>query len=816
MRISRLTFVLCVLCLVPATGFAQEAPTSAFLSEVLDLMQAGEYGKAEERIQQSSPTDPHALRLRLELAQRSGAVDRAEAYAERLLSLHDSGRLRLSGEIGAAAFAAWKLGSWKRANGLFIEAADRDPVPIAVYVDWGNLYLEKYNGAEAETIFQDALRLEEENPEWSRWKKDSAYVGLAEALRAQFKGGVADLLESALKLNPDNLEVHALKGSMAIVEENWGEVAKWIDQGLERNASYLPLLELKAVKHHFRGEVESFEQVSEGISSINPQSGDLHEILGDLSVMKRRLEEAIEFYRESIRRNPRQWSALGSLGINLLRLGREEEGKQVLERAYANDPYSISTVNTLRLLDSFDRFHSFQTEHFSVRLHQKEAAALRPYIVELLERSLTTLERKYRHEISGKYLFEMYPDHEDFAVRTLGLPGLGALGATFGRILAMDSPSARKKGSFHWGSTLWHEMAHVVILSLSANRVPRWFTEGISMMEEKLAGAGWGEYLTLSFVRAYKDGELLSLGELNSGFERPKDRRQLEISYLQAGWVCEFLGSRYGVDKLRELVVAFGEGETIEVIFERVLGEPMAEIEKLFLDEVEQTLTPLVHSLRRPVAETRKKEEGSEGDGLEDMRTAVEDDPENYFLNLTLGEKLHESGDIEGAVPFLEKAVDLFPAYAEKGSAYDLLLQIYEAREDSPKVEETLRRWWKVAPKFPENALKLAGFLIQRNAVDEAIECLEQVPYVDPLNRELHQMLGDLYLKIDRADAAVREFRVLLNLQPIDSSEAHLQLGQALLQVGDLEAARRQALLSLEIAPSYQKAQKLLLELVRQ
>ena len=816
MRLGQLAFGLCVLCLAPGIAFGQEASTSSLLVEVLDLMQTGAYGQAEERLQQVSPTDPHALRLRLELAQRSGALDRAEACAERLLSLHSTGQLRLSGEIGAAAFAAWKLGSWKRANGLFIEAAERNPVPISVYVDWGNLYLEKYNGAEAETIFQDALKSEEESPEWSRWKKDSAYVGLAEALRAQFKGGVADLLESALKLNPDNLEIHALQGSMAIVEENWSDVAKWIDPGLEKNASYLPLLELKAVQHHFRGEVELFEQASERISSINPHSGDLHEILADLSVMKRRLEDAIEFYRESLRRNPRQWSALGSLGINLLRLGREEEGKQVLERAYDKDPFSIATVNTLRLLDSFDRFHSFQTEHFSVRLHQKEAAALRPYIEELLERSLTTLEQKYRHEISGKYLFEMYPDHEDFAVRTLGLPGLGALGATFGRILAMDSPSARKQGSFHWGSTLWHEMAHVVILSLSANRVPRWFTEGISMMEEKLAGAGWGEYLTPGFVRAYKDGELLPLGELNSGFERPKNRRQLEISYLQAGWVCEFLASRYGVDKLRELVVAFGEGKTTEVTFQKVLGAPMAEIEKLFLEEMEHTLTPLVHSLKRPEAPTPEKEEGSETDHLEDMRVAVEKNPENYYLNLTLGEELHESGDSEGAIPFLEKAVDLFPPYAEKGSAYDLLLQIYEAQEDSPKVEETLRRWWKVAPKFPENALRLAELLIQRNAIDETIQYLEEVPYVDPLNQELHQMLGDLYLKTDRPDVAVREFRVLLNLEPLDSSEAHFQLGRALYQKGDLEAARRQALLSLEIAPGYQKAQKLLLELVRQ
>ena len=43
---------------------------------------------------------------------------------------------------------------------------------------------------------------------------------------------------------------------------------------------------------------------------------------------------------------------------------------------------------------------------------------------------------------------EVYPDHEDFAVRTMGMPGLGALGVTFNNVIAMDSPSGRPPGSF--------------------------------------------------------------------------------------------------------------------------------------------------------------------------------------------------------------------------------------------------------------------------------------------------------------------------------------------------------------------------------
>ena len=49
-------------------------------------------------------------------------------------------------------------------------------------------------------------------------------------------------------------------------------------------------------------------------------------------------------------------------------------------------------------------------------------------MVELLERSLKELSAKYGYEIEGKYTFEIYPNHDDFAVRTLGLPRSGRPG----------------------------------------------------------------------------------------------------------------------------------------------------------------------------------------------------------------------------------------------------------------------------------------------------------------------------------------------------------------------------------------------------
>ena len=333
------------------------------------------------------------------------------------------------------------------------------------------------------------------------------------------------------------------------------------------------------------------------------------------------------------RRDPQHWQALSSLGINLLRQGDEEEGKEILEQAYAHDPFNIWTVNTLRLLDSFSAFERSETTNFALKISKREADTLRPYVVELLERSLRELSEKYGHEIEGKYTFEIYPNHDDFAVRTLGLPGLGALGATFGRVVAMDSPTAREAGTFHWGSTLWHEVTHVVTLALSDQKVPRWLTEGISMVEERAAGNGWGDYLTPPFIQAYEEGRLLSLGELNKGFERPEFPGQLQLSYLQAGLAAEFLLDRFGPAKIREILVAYALNQTSEEVFTRVLGSSLEDLDEAFQEVMEDRVKPLVERVRQV------RLPGLEGSklGLATLKQELENHPDNYGLHITLG-----------------------------------------------------------------------------------------------------------------------------------------------------------------------------------
>ncbi len=53
-------------------------------------------------------------------------------------------------------------------------------------------------------------------------------------------------------------------------------------------------------------------------------------------VLNRRYPEGVAYYRKAIEADPKLWAARSQLGINLMRLGQEEEPLQQLEMSYNN------------------------------------------------------------------------------------------------------------------------------------------------------------------------------------------------------------------------------------------------------------------------------------------------------------------------------------------------------------------------------------------------------------------------------------------------------------------------------------------------
>jgi tetratricopeptide (TPR) repeat protein len=471
------------------------------------------------------------------------------------------------------------------------------------------------------------------------------------------------------------------------------------------------------------------------------------------------------------------------LGVNLMRLGKDGEARQQLEEAYNNGWKNNETTNTLRLLDSYKKFKTYETPTTILRLDKKEAEILYPYFQDELNRALQTYEKKYKLKLSGPVQLEVYPDHEDFAVRTMGMPGLGALGVTFGTVVAMDSPSGRPPGTFHWASTLWHELSHVYVLTATNHRVPRWFTEGMAVYEETAIAPDWGDRLDPEAINAIKEKKLLPVAQLDRGFVRPSYPSQVIVSYFQAGRICGYISQKWGYDKLLAMMHSYAALKTTPQVIQDNLGMSTEQFDKEFLAWLDaQTKTTVEH--------------------FADWKKAVKD------LNASL--KAHNTDEVikEGT-----RIRDYYPDYVEAHSVYEMLADAYLEKGDKTAARKQLEKYSSVGGRNPVTIKKLAALEDEAGDKKAAAASLERLNFIYPQDEELHRKLGDLLLAQNNVQGAVREYQAVLAGKPLDQAASHFQLAKALRQANRADDAREQVLLSLEAAPGYKPAQQLLLEL---
>jgi tetratricopeptide (TPR) repeat protein len=350
-------------------------------------------------------------------------------------------------------------------------------------------------------------------------------------------------------------------------------------------------------------------------------------------------------------------------------------------------------------------------------------------------------------------------------------------------VLVIDSPSAREIGQFNWGSTLWHELAHTVTLGRTGNKVPRWLGEGLSVLEERRARPGWGDDVTVEFVKALKAGKLLTVAELNNGFVRPSFPGQVELSYYQASLVLEWIEAERGFAAVLGLLDAYRDGRTTAEAFAKVLGTGLEDFDHAFFAYLTQRFAgPLA-----TVAEFEAERKAG--------------------LSLVQEKKLDE------ALPHLERARALFPGYGGDDSPSWSAAMIYKEKGDLRRAADELAAFTAINERHYRARVELASALEALGDTAGAAAALEQAVYIAPFEVGLHERLAGLYARLHDRARVVRARRSLVALQPVDRPEALYQLALALLEAGDAASARREVLRALELAPSFQRAQELLLRL---
>lgn len=700
-----------------AMARAAGAPAAVVLAEL--LVKRGRLAAADSvarsRAALDGPDGRSARVLSAELAMRRG--DRAAGLqaAAALTSEYQRSSTGWSARDRVAAGRAYLLLAERDADAVraalraFDAAAASDPALVDAELRAADLLLEKYNAPDAKRSYEAVLARREGHPR--------ALLGLARVEEFAGSGEALAVARAALNGNPALTEAHVLVARLYLEAESDDSAQVAARRALAVDSSAVDAWAVVGAVAWLRGDSTGFARARAAAERLNPRPARFYVTLADAAARQRRYADAGRFSARALELDSLLVPALGALGTNLLRAGEIPGGRRYIERAFELDPFNLWHKNTLDLLDHLATFRTSTLGRFEFVAPERESEVLLPYLSPLLEEAYDKLAARYDYRPPTPVRMEIYERHADFSVRTVGLTGLGALGVSFGRVLAMDAPSARERGSFNWGSTAWHELAHTFTLGLSGNRVPRWFSEGVSVLEERRARAGWGADVSPAFVAALREGTLRPVSTLNDGFVRPRNPGEVLLSYYQASLVCEMIEAEFGVPALGAMLRAWGEGLETPAVFARVLRVDEAAMDKRFSDWLAARFRGRI-------------------------------DPDT-----------------------LRNDAALEPLLARVSAA--------EQRKDDAAL----------------------------------VDALERIVWIWPYDQDVHIKLAEAYERLGNPGRVVRERRAVIALGASDPLEARYQLARALLAAGDRAGARREVLGVLERAPTFERAQGLLLEL---
>ena len=741
----------------------------------------------------AAPSGEAALELGL-LLQNVGRAQEGLPHLNRVFRQGGSGGNAES--LLRAGRAARALNRAQDANAMFRAAAGGRVNPV-IETAWGRLFYEKHDLAEAFKSFKQAVDAD------GKWAP--AHAGLAQALSQENPTLAAASASTALEIDPGLAEAHLLLANLELDNTKYDEARKHIDRVLDANPAHLEARSLVGAIEFVRGNRPAFDTTVKGILAINPAYGEAYRVAGDLLARNYRFDEALQLTQEALTLDPGNSRAHADLGMHSMRTGDEPGARRALERAFKLDGFDRVTFNLLALLDKLEKFDVVREGDLVLKFHPVETAVLKEYAVPLAQQALKTLSSKYQFTPQGPILIEIFPVHDDFAVRNLGLPGLvGALGACFGRVISMDSPKARTPGSFSWQATLWHEMAHVITLQMSKQRVPRWLTEGVSVYEETKARPAWGREMEVPFAVALEQGKALKLRDLNSGFTSGET---IALAYYQASLLVDHIVSTHGEAALRTLIRSYGDGTENEQAITKSLGVSMDALQASFDKMLDTRFSSVRAALRDQV-----KDKPGEPD-VSALKANAAAKPGSYQAQLMLGMALAAQKDKAAFEP-LERAAALVPMAIGENSPHAVMGRLAEELGDAPRAIKAYQALLAQDQTALEPARRLAALAAKAGDEKALAIANDRVVEIDPFDFQGHSGLGRLAMKRGDAGTAVREFRAALAIGPADRATAHCDLGESYLLAGRRDEAKREALAALEIAPSFERAQDLLLKVV--
>ncbi len=699
-----------------------------------------------------------------------------------------------------------------------------------------------------------------------------ALAGLAEVyITARHDTKKAEpLLRQALQINPNHVQAHLTQAAVHIIEDKFEAARSHIDAALSVNPNHLDALALLAFYHHDLNQADQEAEIEKRVLAINPKHADYYCSMGNLMEDKRGYKDATAYFKKAVEVDPTYWRGYFCLGMNTSRQGAhgEKEGKRLLLKAFKMNRFNIWAYNMIKVLDKIigdeeqqvpPVYAESKTAHFALKFYKKEAEIMRPYMEEWAEAAFQHQTKLFGYEPKGPLTIELMSTNDQSA-RTVGLPGLPALGVCFGKLCTVVTPRENKNRprKFNWRKVLDHEFCHVMTLQMSDFRVPRWYTEAFSTYVEDDSRIQYDPMM----VNYIAKNRLLPIQDMNQYF-----RSNPLMAYIHGRHVIEHIDKTYGFDSHKKALRMFAEGKKVEKVFPEVTGATMDVLNKGQLKDIKDFFknvqVPLQYDqtdfarlegaanspkataedvVKLAVAHFGKRQlelakagakKALEMDskcvdalnimGALDFQEKKYEQARKWYLQSTaidpgrsfpalqrLGVIYNKEGRTTKAIEYLEKARKLYPRYVGKDNPHFLLPDLYEELEE-PRQDLALQVW-KDAIRVNSDDLKAAKeglkYAIELKKWKDASLFADRCNEIDPFDRKVHPKAGRVYEALKDYKRAAREYRVATALNEKDV-ESWVSLARVEKAQGHREAAAAAVKAALDVDGTHPEAKKI-------
>lgn len=797
-----------------AEAGGRDAPTEPewALLHAEALRQCGRY--PEMRAFLGAAVDRFPLDVRVRLAAyealrsspEAGAAPAQRSELERLARTREWAYRAPSERIALGKIVLLLGADPKRVLELFYDPVRKTlPDFRETYLASGELALEKSDFALAAKTFSAATR---------KFADDAdAWFGLARAYVPSDPEATLEAVRKSLTLNPNHTGAWLLIADQHLNAENYVEAEAALVAVLKTNPHHPPAHAYRAVLARLREDGKAEREARASAAKFWPANPEVPHLIGRKLSQNYRFAEGAALQREALGFAPEFLPAKAQLANDLLRLGQDEEGWKLAEEVQTADPYDVVAYNLTTLRDAIAHFRTLSSEHFTLRMDPHEADIYGKDALALLERAHATLTKKYGLELRDRTIVEIFPDPKDFAIRTFGLPGgAGYLGVCFGRVITANSPASRPGSPSSWQSVLWHEFAHVVTLTLTKNKMPRWLSEGISVFEERQARGlpgnatgSWGEQMKPRYRAMLLGDDLTPVSQLSAAFLKPKTAAHLGFAYYESSLVVEWLVERWGLEKMKRCLADLAAGKPINA----ALAANFAPIEKLDAEFAVRAIAIAKNTgPKLDWTAPRPAQVASESA----IAKFVAVNPNNFAALTAQAKQLIDEQKWEAAKAPLKKLIEFYPDSHEPNSAYAMLARVHRELAETDAEIAILHRLTDLAPDATDALSRLMQLAAARKEWPKVLDLAARYQAVDPLRPEPHRFEAEASEATGKKEPAIAAYRSLLQLAPADPAEIHFRLARLLHARRDGEA-KRHVLMALEEAPRFQSALELLLEM---